>query len=53
MTAFIETIDFGRVTIRKTFTDGEIIGQVELSDGSYADIRVDPKTQQPFAVLEA
>lgn len=48
---YINTIDFGKVPIRKTFTDGEIIGSVELSGGDNAEIRKDPRTNQPFAVL--
>lgn len=53
---YIETIDFGRVPIRKTHTDGRWYEDVELAnDGTdeayFAEIRVDHRTNQPFAVL--
>lgn len=53
---YIETIDFGRVPIRKTHTDGRWYEDVELTnDGTdeayFAEIRVDYRTNQPFAVL--
>lgn len=53
---YIETIDFGRVPIRKTHTEGRWYDNIELSgvgeDGAcFAEIRVDYRTNQPFAVL--
>ena len=52
----VETIDFGRVPIRKTHTDGRWCADVELAnDGTdeayFAEIRADYRTNQPFAVL--
>lgn len=47
----ILTIDFGEVPIRKTYTVGETVAEIELSDGAYAEIRRDYRTYQPFAVL--
>ena len=53
--AFVDTIDFGRVPIRKTHTDGIYCASIELSDNgtkeAFAEIRTDYKTNQPFAVL--
>lgn len=55
MTAFLETIDFGSVPIRKTYTDGRHYADIELASTkkgeAFAEIRVDPRTNQPFAVL--
>lgn len=48
---FIRTLDFGDVVIRKTFTDGEEMAFIELSDSGFASIRKDPNTNQPFAVI--
>ncbi len=54
-TAYIETIDFGSVPIRKTFTDGAHMKDIELSScedrASFAEVRRDYTTNQPFAVL--
>lgn len=50
-TAYVNTIDFGRVPIRKTHTDGRLLQCIELSDGDNAEIRADYTTNQPFAVL--
>ena len=50
-TAYVKTIDFGYVPIRKTHTEGFSMMIVELSDFGYADIRRDYRTNQPFAVL--
>ena len=51
----IQTIDYGSVPVRKTHTDGRYYGQVELADNGddacFAEIRVDYRTNQPFAVL--
>lgn len=48
---FVRTIDFGEVPIRRSFTDGEEQAWIELSDDGFASIRLDPRTNQPFAVL--
>ena len=52
---YIETIDFGRVPIRKTHTDGRWYEDITLTDGAdgacFAEVRVDYRTNQPFAVL--
>lgn len=50
-TNFVRTIDFGEVPIRRNFTDGEEQAWIELSDSGFASIRLDPRTNQPFAVL--
>ena len=50
-TNYVRTIDFGNVPIRKNFTEGEEQAGIELSDSGYASIRLDPRTNQPFAVL--
>lgn len=47
----VKTLDFGEVPIRKNFTEGQEYAWIELSDHGYASIRIDPKTNQPFAVL--
>lgn len=47
----ILTIDFGEVPIRRTHTIGETIAEIELSDGTFADVRRDYRTNQPFAVM--
>lgn len=55
MQPYINTIDFGRVPIRRTHTDGKHYADIELVDNgteeAFAEIRVDYKTNQPFAVL--
>lgn len=51
MTQYIETLNFGYVPIRKTHTEGRHYADIELSDGDNAEIRVDYRTNQPFAVL--
>ena len=52
---YINTIDFGRIPVRKTHTDGRHLKDIELSDNGsevkYADVRADYQTEQPFAVL--
>lgn len=52
---FIQTIDFGYVPIRKTYTEGRHYKDITLSDPSdvaqFAEIRIDDRTNQPFAVL--
>ena len=52
---FVDTIDFGRVPIRRTHTDGKHYADIELSDNgteeAFAEIRIDDNTNQPFAVL--
>lgn len=50
-TSYVRTIDFGEVPIRRTYTEGEEQLWIELSDSGYASIRLDPRTNQPFAVL--
>lgn len=50
-TAYINTIDFGRVPIRKTHTDGKHLADIKLSDGDNTEVRSDYSTNQPFAVL--
>ena len=54
-TAYINTIDFGYVPVRKTYTDGRFLKNIELSDdgtnAQFAEIRADYTTEQPFAVL--
>lgn len=50
-TSYVITIDFGEVPIRKTYTEGEEQAWIELSDSGFASIRLDPRTNQPFAVL--
>ena len=56
-TAYVKTIDFGEVPIRKTHTEGFSMMIVDLSYNpkhpkeAYADIRRDWSTNQPFAVL--
>lgn len=51
MIQYINTIDFGYVPIRKTYKEGNRIADIELSDGDNAEIRLDYRTNQPFAVL--
>ena len=52
---YINTIDFGRIPVRKTHTDGRHLKDIELSDNGseakYAEVRSDYQTEQPFAVL--
>ena len=54
-TEYVNTLDFGRVPIRRTHTDGKAQAWIALSDNAtneaYAEIRLDYKTNQPFAVL--
>lgn len=50
-TAYVDTLDFGRVPIRRTHKNGETLQCIELSNTGYAEIRKDYTTQQPFAVL--
>ena len=56
-TAYVNTIDFGYVPISKTYTDGVEQTIIDLSyDEScpnewYASIRLDFRTNQPFAVI--
>lgn len=51
----LDTIDFGRVPIRKTYTDGRYYASIEIiscdTRECFAEIRVDYGTNQPFAVL--
>ena len=53
--SYIDTIDFGRVPVRRTHTDGKHLADIELSDNgtneSFAEVRSDYNTNQPFAVL--
>lgn len=52
---FVETIDFGMVPIRRTHTEGRHCADIELADdgtnAAFAEIRIDDRTNQPFAVL--
>jgi hypothetical protein len=48
---FVRTIDFGDVQIRRNYTEGIRITEIELSDGTWAVIKTDYKTNQPFAVI--
>ena len=52
---YIDTINFGRVPVRRTHTDGKHLADIELSDNgtneSFGDGRSDYNTNQPFAVL--
>ena len=51
----VKTIDFGEVPIRRTHTEGKHYADIELSDNgteeAFAEIRIDYRTNQPFAVL--
>lgn len=49
-TNYIETIDFGKTPIRRNFTEGAPQKAYLMSDGSCYEIRLDYKTNQPFAV---
>lgn len=49
--SFIRTIDFGFVPVRRTHTEGTHYADIELADGDNAEIRIDYRTNQPFAVL--
>lgn len=56
MNAYIETIDFGFVPVRKRFTEGRHYASIELTEhegdpACFAEIRTDYRTNQPFAVL--
>lgn len=55
MEPYVDTLDFGRVPIRKNFTDGVEDAIIDLADNGtnecYASIRHDYDTNQPFAVL--
>lgn len=48
---FIRTLDYGNVVIRKTYTEGNYVDSIQLSDGDHAEIRTDFLTGQLFAVL--
>lgn len=54
---FVRTLNFGCVPIRKNplYTDGKHYADIELSDvgddAVFAEIRLDFRTNQPFAVL--
>ena len=56
-TAYVRTIDFGYVPIRRTHTEGVEQKIIDLSyderhpNEAYAAIRLDFRTNQPFAVL--
>ena len=47
---FIEIFDFGFIPIRKNFTDGIPQKAYLMSDGTCYEVRLDYKTNQPFAV---
>lgn len=47
---YIETIDFGRVPIRKSFSNGLAQKALLMADGTCYEVRTDLKTNQPFAV---
>lgn len=55
MGAYIETIDFGSVPVRKRFTEGRHYKDIEIVSCNdrecFAEIRTDYTTNQPFAVL--
>lgn len=55
MKPYVDTIDFGRVPVRKNFTEGIEQAVIDLADNGtnecYASIRYDYRTNQPFAVL--
>ena len=48
---FIRTLNYGNVVIRKTYTEGNYVDSIQLSDGDNAEIRTDFLTGQLFAVL--
>ena len=48
---YVKTIDFGNVEIRKTFTEGNHIADIELSGNGFAEIKTDYLTGKLFAVL--
>jgi hypothetical protein len=48
---YVNTIGFGCVVIRRTHTEGNRVTEVELSDGTWAVIKTDYRTNQPFAVI--
>ena len=53
-TSYVRTIDFGNVPVRRTHTEGRHYADIELAGNGkeqFAEIRVDDKTNQPFAVL--
>lgn len=50
-TNYINTLNFGCVPIRRTHIEGKHYADIELSDGDNAEIRIDYRTNQPFAVL--
>ena len=54
-TSYINTLDFGFVPVRRTYTNGRFLKNIELSDdgtnAQFAEIRSDYTTEQPFAVL--
>lgn len=53
--SFVNTLNFGRVPIRRNYTDGRHLADIELSDNGtnecFAEIRADYTTNQPFVVL--
>ena len=48
---YVKTLDFGNVEIRKKYTGGKWIADIQLSDGDHAEIRTDYLTGKLFAVL--
>ena len=48
---YVKTLDFGNVEIRRKYTDGKWIADIQLSDGDRADFRTDYLTGKLFAVL--
>ena len=55
MKPYVETIDYGRVPIRRRYTAGIEQTVIDIADNGtnehYASIRLDYRTNQPFAVL--
>lgn len=47
----VRTVRYGEVPIRKKFTDGKVIDCIDLTGDGHADIRVDYRTGELFAVL--
>lgn len=50
MTNYIKTYDFGYTPIRRNFTEGKPQKAYQMEDGSCYEVRLDNKTNQPFAV---
>ena len=48
---FAKTVDFGNVEIRKSFTEGNHIADIELSGNEFAEIKTDYLTGKLFAVI--